>query len=183
MKKLLSSVLALVPALALAGPSAWNVDASHSTAGFAVKHLVISTVRGEFATLSGKVVLDDADPARSTVDASIDVNSITTRVPDRDAHLKSPDFLDAAKYPTMRLLRDDEDQPQGLRPHLEQARRGGPRGRRRGDHRARSRGGEGPAEVGVALNDRSRFENTGKIPFALSVGARSPPALAQVRSP
>ncbi len=101
MKKLLSSVLALVPALALAGPSAWNVDASHSTAGFAVKHLVISTVRGEFATLSGKVVLDDADPARSTVDASIDVNSITTRVPDRDAHLKSPDFLDAAKYPTI----------------------------------------------------------------------------------
>ena len=101
MKKLLSSLLALVPALALAGPSAWNVDASHSTAGFAVKHLVISTVRGEFATLSGKVVLDDADPARSTVDASIDVNSITTRVLDRDAHLKSPDFLDAAKYPTI----------------------------------------------------------------------------------
>jgi len=101
MKKLVLSLLAFVPALALAGSSTWNVDASHSTTGFAVKHLVISTVRGEFGSFSGKVVLDDADPARSSVAATIDVNSITTRVPDRDAHLKSPDFFDAAKYPTI----------------------------------------------------------------------------------
>ncbi len=101
MKKLLSSLLAAVPALALAGAPTWNIDAAHSTAAFAVKHLVISTVRGEFAKLSGKLVLDDGDVTRSSVDATLDVNSITTRVTDRDAHLRSPDFLDAAKYPTI----------------------------------------------------------------------------------
>ncbi|ACG73633.1 YceI family protein [Anaeromyxobacter sp. K] len=103
MKKLLSAALALAlaPALALAAPSTWTLDASHSNAGFAVKHLVISTVRGTFTTLSGKLVLDEANVAKSTVEATIDVNSIDTQVPDRDAHLKSPDFFDVAKYPTI----------------------------------------------------------------------------------
>jgi polyisoprenoid-binding protein YceI len=101
MKKLLSAALALAPALALAAPSTWTLDASHSSAGFAVKHLVISTARGTFTAVSGKLVLDEADLARSTVEATIDVNSIDTQVPDRDAHLKSPDFFDVAKYPTI----------------------------------------------------------------------------------
>ncbi|WP_242336342.1 MULTISPECIES: YceI family protein [Anaeromyxobacter] len=101
MKKLLASLLAVAPMLALAAPAAWNVDASHSQVGFAVKHLVISTVRGEFTKYSGVAQLDDADPARSTVEVTIDANSIDTRVADRDAHLKSPDFLDAAKYPAI----------------------------------------------------------------------------------
>lgn len=103
MKKLLSAALALAvaPTLALAAPTTWNIDASHSNAGFAVKHLVISTVRGSFTTLSGKLVLDEANVTRSTVEATIDVNSIDTQVPDRDAHLKSPDFFDAAKYPAI----------------------------------------------------------------------------------
>lgn len=99
MKKLLASLLALAPALALAAQSAWNVDASHSQVGFAVKHLVISNVRGEFSKYSGKVVLDEADPTRSTVEATIDVGSIDTKVADRDTHLRSPDFFDAAKHP------------------------------------------------------------------------------------
>jgi polyisoprenoid-binding protein YceI len=100
-KKMLASllVLAVAPAAALAGD--WNVDATHSTAGFAVKHLVISQVRGEFSKFTGKVALDEKDVTRSTVDATIDVDSITTKVADRDAHLKSADFFDAAKYPTI----------------------------------------------------------------------------------
>jgi polyisoprenoid-binding protein YceI len=101
MKKLLAALLSLAPALALAATTTWNVDPSHSQIGFAVKHLVISNVRGEFSTYSGKVALDEADPTRSTVEATIDAASIDTKVADRDAHLKSPDFLDVAKYPTI----------------------------------------------------------------------------------
>jgi polyisoprenoid-binding protein YceI len=101
MTKILASLLALVPALALAAPATWNVDASHSQVGFAVRHLVISNVRGEFKTYQGKISLDDADPARSSVEATIDVNSIDTKVADRDAHLKSADFFDVANHPNM----------------------------------------------------------------------------------
>jgi polyisoprenoid-binding protein YceI len=101
MKKLLSAFLALLPALALGATSSWNVDATHSTAGFSVRHLVISNVRGEFQKVAGKLVLDEADVTRSTVEATIDASSVDTRVADRDTHLKSPDFLDAAKYPTI----------------------------------------------------------------------------------
>ncbi len=101
MKKLLASLLAIAPAFALAATSSWNVDPSHSQVGFGVKHLVISTVRGEFKTYSGKIALDEADVTKSTVEATIDVNSIDTKVADRDAHLRSPDFFDAAKYPSM----------------------------------------------------------------------------------
>lgn len=101
MNKLIPSLLALVPALALAGTSSWSVDASHSHAGFAVKHLVISTTRGEFTRLSGKIQLDEADLARSSVEATVEVASVDTKVPDRDAHLRSPDFFDVEKHPTM----------------------------------------------------------------------------------
>jgi polyisoprenoid-binding protein YceI len=103
MKKMLASLLAvaLAPALAFAAPVTWNIDPTHSQVGFAVKHLVISTVRGEFGTYSGKIQLDDNDPASSSVEATIDVNSVDTKVPDRDAHLKAPDFFDAANHPNM----------------------------------------------------------------------------------
>jgi polyisoprenoid-binding protein YceI len=101
MKKLLASLLSLLPALALAAPSSWTIDATHSQVGFAVKHLVISNVRGEFGAYRGRVLLDESDVTRSTVDATIDVNSIDTKVADRDAHLESADFFDAAKYPTI----------------------------------------------------------------------------------
>jgi polyisoprenoid-binding protein YceI len=101
MKKLALALVAVVPLLARAAPSTWNVDASHSQVGFAVKHLVISTVRGEFTKYSGVAKLDDADPTRSSVEVTIEAGSIDTRVADRDGHLKSPDFLDVAKYPTI----------------------------------------------------------------------------------
>jgi polyisoprenoid-binding protein YceI len=101
MKKLLVSLLSLAPVLASAATSDWNIDASHSQVGFAVKHLVISNVRGEFGAYQGKVVLDESDVARSTVEATIDVNTIDTKVADRDAHLMSADFFDVAKYPSI----------------------------------------------------------------------------------
>jgi polyisoprenoid-binding protein YceI len=101
MTKLLASLLTLAPALALAAPTTWTVDPSHSRVGFAVKHLVISNVRGEFSKYDGKIVLDDADPTRSSVEATVDVGSVDTRVADRDAHLRSPDFFDVANHPTM----------------------------------------------------------------------------------
>jgi polyisoprenoid-binding protein YceI len=101
LNKLLATLLSVLPALALAAPTTWDVDPTHSQVGFAVRHLVISNVRGEFSRYEGKVVLDDADPTRSTVAATLDASSIDTRVADRDAHLKSPDFLDVAKYPAI----------------------------------------------------------------------------------
>jgi polyisoprenoid-binding protein YceI len=101
MKKLIAPLLASTPLLALAAPTTWNVDASHSQVGFAVTHLVISKVRGEFTKYAGVARIDDADPAQSSVEVTIDANSIETRVADRDTHLKSPDFLDAAKHPAI----------------------------------------------------------------------------------
>ena len=101
MKKLLSTLLAAVPALALGATSTWSIDASHSTTTFAVRHLVISTVRGEFTKTSGAVTIDDKDVAKSSVEATIDASTISTREAKRDEHLKSPDFLDTAKYPTI----------------------------------------------------------------------------------
>jgi polyisoprenoid-binding protein YceI len=92
---LLASVL--LPALALAAPTTWKPDVAHSSVGFSVKHLVITTVRGTFAKFDGTVTLDD-DLARSSVEATIDASSVDTRQPDRDNHLRSPDFFDVAKY-------------------------------------------------------------------------------------
>ena len=100
MKKL-AILLSLAPTLALAAPTSWNVDASHSHVGFAVKHLVISNVRGEFRAYRGTLFLDDTDLTRSSVEATIDVNTLDTQVADRDTHLKSADFFDVAKYPSI----------------------------------------------------------------------------------
>ncbi len=101
MKRLVAVALALsAPAAALA-QSTWNLDPAHTHASFTVKHLVISTVRGEFGKTTGAVKLDEKDVTRSSVEASIETGTIDTRVADRDTHLKSPDFFDAAKYPAM----------------------------------------------------------------------------------
>jgi polyisoprenoid-binding protein YceI len=91
----------LAAAPALAAPASYGIDTKHTQTAFAVKHLVISTVRGEFGKTEGKVVIDDADLTKSSVEATIDVASINTREPDRDKHLKTGDFLDLAKYPTI----------------------------------------------------------------------------------
>jgi polyisoprenoid-binding protein YceI len=98
-RSILVAVLAL-PAFAFAAET-WNIDTAHSQAAFSVKHLLISTVRGDFDKTSGKVVLDESDVTKSTVEASIEVSSVNTRDEKRDAHLKAPEFFDAAKFPTI----------------------------------------------------------------------------------
>jgi polyisoprenoid-binding protein YceI len=79
----------------------WQVDASHTTAQFAVRHLMISTVKGWFSDVNGTVIYDPAHPELASVDVKIPVATITTRDEKRDAHLKSPDFFDAEKHPWM----------------------------------------------------------------------------------
>ncbi len=81
----------------------WNIDPVHSVAEFKVKHLMISNVKGHFPKISGVLKLDESDLSKSSVEATIDVTSIATLDEQRDGHLKSPDFFDAGKYPTMKF--------------------------------------------------------------------------------
>jgi polyisoprenoid-binding protein YceI len=83
------------------GLSNWNLDAVHSNAGFSVRHLMISNVRGEFRQLTGTLQYDPADVEKSKLDVTIQVESIDTREPNRDGHLKSADFFEVEKYPEM----------------------------------------------------------------------------------
>lgn len=99
-----SKLLVSALALALAAPAAaatWEIDTSHSQAGFVVRHLVVAKVRGHFNEWSGKVVLDEKDITKSSVDVTIQTASIDTGTAKRDEHLRSADFFDVAKFPTM----------------------------------------------------------------------------------
>ena len=86
-----------------AGQSTWNIDPAHSAAQFEVRHLMISNVRGEFGKMTGTVLFDGKDYSTIKAEAVIDVASINTRVQKRDADLRSPNFFDAATYPTIRF--------------------------------------------------------------------------------
>jgi len=79
----------------------WNVDPSHSNFEFAVRHLMISTVKGRFTDVKGAVQADDGDLTSGKVDITIAAASLDTREPQRDAHLRSPDFFDVEKFPTI----------------------------------------------------------------------------------
>lgn len=81
--------------------STWNIDPVHSAAEFKVKHMMVSNVKGHFDKVSGVLVLDDSDVTKSHVEATIDATSINTRDAQRDAHLKSADFFDVEKHPTL----------------------------------------------------------------------------------
>jgi len=97
---LAAAVLCLAaPGLLLAAP--WEFDPAHTGVHFKVRHLMVSTVRGEFEKVSGKIVYDEADVTKSSADITIDAASINTRVAKRDEDLRSPNFLDVAKYPTI----------------------------------------------------------------------------------
>lgn len=93
---------------ALASPviaqTTYTIDGSHSSAQFSVRHMMISNVKGEFTSVQGTIVYDPKDLGASKIDTVINVNSINTREPKRDAHLKSPDFFDAAKFPTITFM-------------------------------------------------------------------------------
>ena len=98
----LASAIALLASLsALAQTSTWNIDPAHSTAQFTVRHLAISNVTGNFTKVTGSVVLNEKDITQSQVSASIDVSSVDTRVEARNKDLKSPNFFDVEKYPTI----------------------------------------------------------------------------------
>ena len=85
-------------------PSTWTIDPMHVEIGFAIRHLMISTVRGRFGSASGVVVFDEASPSTSKIDVSIDVASVDTRQEMRDNHLRSADFFDVANFPVMRFV-------------------------------------------------------------------------------
>jgi len=77
----------------------WQIDSAHSQIQFSVRHMMISNVRGRFENFTGVVEFNEQDPTRSSVDVQIEAASINTREAQRDGHLKSPDFLNADKYP------------------------------------------------------------------------------------
>ena len=84
-----------------AGTTTYKIDPRHGSAQFAVTHLMISKVRGEFHAVNGTVIVDDSDITKSSVEVTIDASTIDSREPDRDKDLKSTHFLDVAQYPTM----------------------------------------------------------------------------------
>jgi polyisoprenoid-binding protein YceI len=98
MRTLVLTLAALaVPAMA----ADYSIDSAHSSAQFSVRHMMMSNVRGEFSKVTGTVSYDQAHPEAIIVNASIDVSTVDTREPQRDTHLKSADFFDAARYPAI----------------------------------------------------------------------------------
>ncbi len=96
----------VVAALVLASPSMafaaeYVIDSAHSAAQFSVKHMMVSNVRGAFSKVTGTANIDEKDMTRSTVEAVIDATTVNTNEPKRDEHLRSADFFDTAKYPTI----------------------------------------------------------------------------------
>ncbi len=99
-------MLTLITAVALAASAAaqagtWQIDPNHTAAQFAVRHLGVSTVRGAFTKVSGSATYDPSDPSKTSLEATIDANSVDTRVEMRDNDLRSPRFFDVQKYPTI----------------------------------------------------------------------------------
>ncbi len=94
------SALALSGAAALGQAVPYAIDPAHSEVDFSIKHMAISTVHGRFSIKSGTVHYDAVNPLKSSVEAVIDVKSVSTGEPKRDEHLNSPDFFETAKYPT-----------------------------------------------------------------------------------
>ena len=82
----------------------WQIDPTHTSVGFAVKHLVIATVKGQFGSVSGAVVVDERNPRNVKLEVEIDASSIDTRTEQRDAHLRSADFLDVENHPKIRFV-------------------------------------------------------------------------------
>jgi polyisoprenoid-binding protein YceI len=95
-------VIAMIVALpVLACADTWQIDPMHTSVEFTVRHMMISNIKGVFEKTSGTVTVEGSDPTSAKIDATIDASSIDTRVDRRDADLKSPNFLDVAKYPTI----------------------------------------------------------------------------------
>lgn len=93
--------LGLAAYTAPARASVWEIDSAHSSTEFSVKHMMVSTAKGRFDKVAGTLNLDDKNPTKSTIELTIDASTIDTHEPKRDGHLKSPDFFDVAKFPTI----------------------------------------------------------------------------------
>ena len=89
------------PKAAPVASSSWNIDPAHTAAEFKVKHMMITNVKGQFSGVSGTLKLDEQDVTNSKVEVTIPTATINTREPDRDTHLKSSDFFDVEKFPTI----------------------------------------------------------------------------------
>lgn len=85
----------------MTGSARWNLDTAHLEVGFAVKHMMVATVRGRFSAVESEITVDEQHPARSSVVVHIKTASVDTRAAERDAHLRSADFFDAERYPEM----------------------------------------------------------------------------------
>lgn len=83
------------------GIATWSIDASHSHVEFAVRHMMVATVKGRFADVKGTVQFDGSDLSTATIDVEIPIESVDTKSEQRDTHLKSPDFFDAANFPLL----------------------------------------------------------------------------------
>lgn len=99
-------VMTLVTALAMAAAAAaqastWQIDPPHTSAQFSVRHFGVSTVRGAFTKVSGNASYDPSDPSKTALEATIEAASVDTRVEMRDNDLRSPNFFDVQKYPTL----------------------------------------------------------------------------------
>lgn len=106
MKNIITSISTII-ALALptfAFAATWTIDPDHSNVGFKVRHLMVSNVKGSFEKHTGVVDINENDITKSKVEVSIDTASINTNVQKRDEHLRSADFFDVAKYPTMTFV-------------------------------------------------------------------------------
>jgi polyisoprenoid-binding protein YceI len=105
MSRTLSALaIAFLLTLTAAAQDTWQLDPPHSSAQFSVRHLGVSTVRGAFTKVSGTVKYDPANPGKSSIQATIDATSVDTRVDMRDNDLRSPNFLDVQKYPTITFV-------------------------------------------------------------------------------
>jgi len=96
-----AAAMLLIAAPAAAQSTTWTIDSAHTTAEFTVRHMMITNVRGAFGKVTGMANWDGKDPSTASVDVVIDAASINTREPKRDAHLKSADFFDVKRFPTL----------------------------------------------------------------------------------
>ena len=102
--KVVVAIVFTLIAPVLAHADTWQIDPMHTSVEFTVRHMMISNIKGTFEKTSGTVTVEGADPTTAKIDAVIDASSINTRVEKRDADLKSPDFLDVAKYPSITFI-------------------------------------------------------------------------------
>jgi polyisoprenoid-binding protein YceI len=103
-KALFGAAVVAAAGMAHAQTSTWKIDPAHSEADFSVRHMGISNVHGHFGGINGTLMLDEKDLTKSAVNATIDTTTVDTGTAQRDTHLKSPDFFDVAKFPTMTFV-------------------------------------------------------------------------------